>query len=80
MAPVDLAPYGEAGLSIALSEPPERLKQRLAEANPFDERLQVPADAARRLGESLLQLSSLPDDGGSAGMLAEVRGRRRMSS
>lgn len=73
IAPGDLAPYGEAGLSVALSVPPERLRRRAAEANPFDERLLVPAEAARKLREAVAQLSSLADEVGPAGREAEVR-------
>lgn len=73
IAPGDLAPYGEAGLSVALSAPPERLRRRVAEANPFDERLLVPAEAARKLREAVTQLSSLANEVGPAGREAEVR-------
>lgn len=73
LSPTDLAPYGEAGLSSSLSVAPHRLQRLAAEANPFDERLLVPADAVRRLGEAVFQLSNLPDEGGPAGREAEVR-------
>lgn len=73
IAPADLVPYGEAGLPVALSVPPERLRRQAAEANPFDERLLIPAAAVRALGEAVAQLSNLADDVGPAGREAEVR-------
>ncbi|CAM9842133.1 unnamed protein product, partial [Ectocarpus sp. 12 AP-2014] len=41
VSPADLAPYGEADLSTALTVPPERLQRSAAEANPFDDRFLV---------------------------------------
>lgn len=73
IAPADLAPYGQAGLSVALAIPPERLRRRAAEANPFDEMLLMPAEAARRLRKAVEQLSSLPHEDGPACREAEVR-------
>lgn len=68
----DLAPYGEAELSTALTVPPERLQRAAAEANPFDDRLLVPADSARRVREVVTRLVSLVDEVESAGNDAEV--------
>lgn len=70
----DLAPYGEAELSTALTVPPERLQRSAAEADPFDDRLLVPADAARRVREAVARLVNLADEGGLAGREAEVCG------
>lgn len=67
-----LAPYGEAELSAALTVPPERLRRSAAEADPFDDRLLVPADAARGVREALARLVSLVDERGPAGRDAEV--------
>lgn len=75
MSLADLAPYGEAELSTALTVPPERLQRSAAEADPFDDRFLVRADAARRVGEAVERLVGLADEGGSAeGEDSEVRG------
>lgn len=73
VSPADLAPYGEAELSVALSVAPGRLQRFAAEANPFDDRLLVPASAANRVREAVELLVSLADDEGPAGRDAEVR-------
>ncbi|CBN76697.1 expressed unknown protein [Ectocarpus siliculosus] len=67
VSPADLAPYGEAELSTALTVPPERLQRSAAEANPFDDRFLVPADAARGVKEAVARLVSLADESGPAG-------------
>lgn len=74
----DLAPYGEAELSTALTTPPERLQRAAAETNPFDDRFLVPADAARRVREAVTRLVNLhlPDESGSEGRILEVREER----
>lgn len=72
VSPADLAPYGEAELSVALSVAPERLQRFAAEANPFDDRLLVPASAASRVREAVALLVSLVDDGDPTGRDAEV--------
>ena len=74
----DLAPYGEAELSTALTTPPERLQRSAAETNPFDERFLVPADAARGVREAVANLVSLADESGAEGRILEVwEGGRR---
>ncbi|CAM9372167.1 unnamed protein product, partial [Ectocarpus fasciculatus] len=67
VSPADLAPYGEAELSTALTVPPERLQRSAAEANPFDDRFLVPTDAARGVKEAVARLVSLADESGPAG-------------
>lgn len=68
----DLAPYGEADLSMALTVPPERLQRSAAEANPFDDRFLVPVGAARRVKEAVARLVSLADESGPEGRILEV--------
>lgn len=72
MSPADLAPYGEAELSTALTVPPERLQRAAAEANPFDDRFLVPTDAARGVKEAVARLVSLADESGPVGRNLEV--------
>lgn len=72
VSPADLAPYGEAELSTALTVPPERLQRSAAETNPFDDRFLVPVDAARRVREAVARLVSLADESGPAGRILEV--------
>lgn len=58
-APSELAPYGEASLSAALTDAPNRLRKRMLEADPFGEGFLVPAAAARRLKLALDSLESV---------------------
>lgn len=69
----DLAPYGEADLSMALTVPPERLQRSAAEANPFDDRFLVPVGAARSVREAVARLVSLANESGPEGRVLEVR-------
>lgn len=73
VSPEDLAPYGEADLSVALTCAPERLRCVAAEANPFDERFLMPEETARRMGEAVTRLVSLSHAGGVAEREEEVR-------
>lgn len=68
----DLAPYGEADLSMALTAPPERLRRLAAEADPFDDRFLVPVGVARRVREAVARLVSLADASGPEGRILEV--------
>ncbi|CAN0321211.1 unnamed protein product, partial [Discosporangium mesarthrocarpum] len=61
-----LAPYGEAGLTAALSWPPGRLRALVAERDPFDERLLVPVGAAKALRDACEKLKKAQKEGGPA--------------